>query len=416
MRIVVLLPSLVLGAFVHAVGAAEPPLGSADFAPSPERPFGWRGDGSGRFLGATPATAWSVTKNVRWKTVVGSGYSSPILTEKLAIVTSEPNRLICLDRGDGKVRWKLEIKPDNLADEKNRKAATEYEPPKDGSGLMAATPLTDGKAVYVALANGIVCAVDLSGKLKWTAYIEADQNTGYGRSSSPLIVAGKLIVHMTNLYAFEPTTGKQLWVNTEASSKYGTPTTLKVAEVDLIITPAGDAVRASDGKTVASEVGNTNHTSPVALDGVVYYGDSAVTASRFLAKLKLKEVWNGEIGGDEVFGSPLLHDGILFTATGKGDLFAFATNGVGEQSPLIKARPLFGKSEAKVPLVYASVTLAGRHLFLNSNQGEIVVLEATREAKLVSRIRLASGTGSTPVFSGNEMFLRDGNRLFCIDH
>src|SRR5208283_3349501 len=262
--------ALAVVGFAGIALAAEPPLGSPSFSPSPERPFGWRGDGTGRFPDATPPTIWSDMKNVRWSTVVCTGYSSPILTEKLAFVTSEPNRLICIDRADGKVRWQLQIKPADLAEDKSRKAATDYEPPKDGSGMMAATPLTDGKTVFAVLANGIVCAVDLSGKLKWTAFIDADQNTGYGRSSSPLLVAGKLIVHMTNLYAFEPATGKQLWVNTEAPSKYGTPTIMKVEGVDLIVTPNGDLVRAGDGKLVASEVGRSTHTSPVAIDGIVY--------------------------------------------------------------------------------------------------------------------------------------------------
>ena len=35
------------------------PLGSPDFYPSPKHPVGWRGDGSGRFPGATPPTVWS---------------------------------------------------------------------------------------------------------------------------------------------------------------------------------------------------------------------------------------------------------------------------------------------------------------------------------------------------------------------
>ena len=39
--------------------AAKAPLGSPDFYPSPEHPVGWRGDGSGRFPGATPPTVWS---------------------------------------------------------------------------------------------------------------------------------------------------------------------------------------------------------------------------------------------------------------------------------------------------------------------------------------------------------------------
>jgi len=409
MRLILALAALGLTSLAPA---AEPQLGSAGFAPSPERPFGWRGDGSGRFVDADPPTTWS-EKNVRWSAVVGSGYSSPILTDKRVVVTSEPDQLLCIDRGDGKVRWKLQIRPADLADAKSRQAAADYVPPKDGSGLMAATPITDGKTVYAVLANGIVCAVDLDGKLKWTAFVDAEQSTAYGRSASPLLVAGKLIVHMTNLYAFEPATGKQLWVNSEAASHYGTPTALKVEGVDVIVTPNGDAVRAADGKTVAADLGNGKHTSPVASAGVVYLGEGSLSAVRFDAKFKPSELWSA-VTGDEIFGSPLVHDGLLFTASGKGELFVFDARGKGEQRPLIDARQVFGKDDGSVPLVYASITLAGKYLFLTSNRGETVVFEPTRDAKVLARNRLTSGTGSSPVFSGKEMFLRDGNKLFCI--
>ncbi len=39
-------------------GPIGPPLGSADFKPTPERPVGWRGDWTGRFPGATPPVTW----------------------------------------------------------------------------------------------------------------------------------------------------------------------------------------------------------------------------------------------------------------------------------------------------------------------------------------------------------------------
>lgn len=42
-------------------GSSGPsPMGSADLKPSPEHPVGWRGDGTGRFPGATPPTTWKL--------------------------------------------------------------------------------------------------------------------------------------------------------------------------------------------------------------------------------------------------------------------------------------------------------------------------------------------------------------------
>ena len=124
-------------------------------------------------------------------------------------------------------------------------------------------------------------------------------------------------------------------------------------------------------------------------------------------------MWTAWSAG-EVFGSPLLHDGTLFVATGEGELFAFDARGKGSLEPLIDARPLFENETTASPAAYASLTLAGRYLFLVSRSGETVVLEATREARLVSRNKLPEGTGSSPVFSGKDMFLRDGAKLWCI--
>lgn len=62
---VILLASLT--GFVFSAQAAAPaPLGSPQFVPSPERPVGWRGDGTGRYPGATPPPAtWCIARCCR---------------------------------------------------------------------------------------------------------------------------------------------------------------------------------------------------------------------------------------------------------------------------------------------------------------------------------------------------------------
>ncbi len=46
---------------VRTIAAKEAPLGSPDFSPSPEHPVGWRGDGNGKYPGATPPVHWERT-------------------------------------------------------------------------------------------------------------------------------------------------------------------------------------------------------------------------------------------------------------------------------------------------------------------------------------------------------------------
>ena len=94
-------------------------------------------------------------------------------------------------------------------------------------------------------------------------------------------------------------------------------------------------------------MGTANHTSPVAIDGIVYFAETTFNATCFDAKLKAKELWSSESGA-EVFGSPLLYDGLLFTATGKGKLFAFAATGMGKRTPIVKARPVFEETDIAV--------------------------------------------------------------------
>lgn len=414
MAVTRLLPLVVLLAGTAAFAApAADPLGAAGSVPSPEHPFGWRGDGTGRFPGATPPLHWAADKNVRWSAVVGAGYSSPVLADKCVIVSAEPDLLICLDRADGKERWRLKSTPAGVPDEAGRKAAAKYALPKDGAGMAAATPVTDGRAVYVVYANGIVRAVGLDGKPKWTTCIVAAENTGYGRAASPLLVGGRLIVHMTGLYAFDAETGKQLWVNADAVSTYATPAAAKIGADDVIVTPSGDVVRAGDGKGLAATIGSTRQASPVVGDdGTIYFPSEPISAVRLGPNYKDEEVWSAT-GPGETFGSPLVVDGTAFITAGNGKLSAYDAKGKGSIDPLIEGRELFEGSDAG-PVAYASLTLAGKYLFFTSNKGEAVVLEATREAKEVARNRLPAGSGASPVFSGKDLFLRAGDRLYCI--
>ncbi|MEI7834098.1 MAG: PQQ-binding-like beta-propeller repeat protein, partial [bacterium] len=90
-------------------GADLLPMGQANFAPSSKSPIGWRGDGSGRFPGATPVTDWNLKtqKNVIWQTKLPFfSCSGPIVVGDKVFTTGEPDLLICLDAKTGKELWR----------------------------------------------------------------------------------------------------------------------------------------------------------------------------------------------------------------------------------------------------------------------------------------------------------------------
>src|SRR5262245_21421283 len=77
-----LAPSAVAAPAAAAPAASAPKMGSPQFAPSPERPVGWRGDWTGRFPGATPPVTWSrrvkgITSELRYQAAKPTGAPGP---------------------------------------------------------------------------------------------------------------------------------------------------------------------------------------------------------------------------------------------------------------------------------------------------------------------------------------------------
>ena len=69
-------------------------------------PVGWRGDGSGIFPNTTPATQWSPTQNVVWKTKLPDwSNATPLIVGDKIFVMSEPDVLVCCDVASGKILW-----------------------------------------------------------------------------------------------------------------------------------------------------------------------------------------------------------------------------------------------------------------------------------------------------------------------
>jgi len=89
-------------------GASEVPLGHPDFHPSPERPVGWRGDGSGVFPGATPVAEWDGTTghNIVWSVAMPQfATSTPLIVGDKVITTANPHTVLCYAIADGERLW-----------------------------------------------------------------------------------------------------------------------------------------------------------------------------------------------------------------------------------------------------------------------------------------------------------------------
>jgi outer membrane protein assembly factor BamB len=381
--------------------------------PAPQS-FGWRGDTSGRYPDAKPPTTWSIEKNLKWRLKVGASNSAPVVAGDKVLLMAEPDKLLCLERATGQLLWEQTSAMADLAPAARPAEAPHYE---TSCGYTTPTPVCDGKVVYVLLGNGIVASYTLSGQRNWITWLPAEQTSPYGRSSSPILAGDVLIAPMSHLHGIDRKTGKLLWEAKGVESAYGTPVVVDLSGTAMVITPGGFAVRASDGKVLAKDLGSLMYGSPVAEGNTVYFVGPELTAVKLsLAgdKVSVKRLFDENLDG-EYMASPVLHDGLLFTITTSA-IYVVIDAKTGK--PVFEPRTLellpAGDPKTGAPTVYPSPTLAGGMLYLSNTGGETFVLRAGKAYEEISRNRLPSGCPACPVFAGGQMFLRGETELYCI--
>jgi outer membrane protein assembly factor BamB len=388
-----------------------------------DAPVGWRNDGSGQFPSAKPPSEWGRDKNVLWKVALpGSSYGAPIVVGEQLFVVSDPAELLCINRADGKVVWKKSISDVKASASSGGGRGGRGGPGGRGgrpggggrggmggrgAGNTAATPVSDGKHVGCVLGNGVVAVYDLQGKRLWGKYIESGR-LGFGHAASPVLLDNKLIVHFKDLVALDVATGKEAW-RVSLTASHASPIGAKLGKENVVISPAGAIVRASDGKVLSKGKFRTSQASPI------LSGNILCTFSRdSMEAVKLSQSTEGDITVTSLWSSdgsrerhqlpsPLAHDGLLYAATTSGFL-----NVVDLQTGKEVYRQRLGLGQ-----VYSSVTLAGNLLYVVDLRGKSVVFKPGRKFERISTNEL-EGTGSCPVFAGEHLYLRGTRNLYCL--
>ena len=378
-------------------------------------PRGWRGDGTGIYADAKPPLEWDSDekKNILWKVSVGSSYSSPVVVAGRIVLTSEGEKLTCIDIKTQKVLWERTNTFDDLPKElgaKEKRNAT-------SCGFSTATPVTDGSYVWVSFGTGIVACYDLEGNRKWIVWFDNPQQSEYGRTASPLLVDGKLIVTVGFLIALDPATGKTLWTCKEAKEGFGTAALMRPGQSTLAITSMGDVVRVSDGALLERALATCTYNSPVVAGNKVYFGDVKSFAFEMSAeggKIAFKKIWESELEG-EFFASPVIYDGILYVASNAGDFYALDAGTGNEiykhQLDIASTAVMLGMSPGNL---YPSLAIAGGNIYVSNDMGQTLVVQPGKEFKQLAKNYVEDRSGSNIVFDGQFVYLRGGEYLYCI--
>ncbi|MCY2926085.1 MAG: PQQ-binding-like beta-propeller repeat protein [Planctomycetota bacterium] len=264
----------------------------------------------------------------------------------------------------------------------------------------------DGKSVYVVFGTGIVACYDLEGNRTWARLVERPSH-GWGHSSSPVLVGDTLIVHVQKVWGLKASDGQTAWP-ADSAQAWGTPAGARVGGTAVVITPAGDLIRADNGGKIASKLGGLTYASPLVHDGLVYFLQDKACCVRLPEKAEpvaqLTAVWANAGRQKRYYASSVLHEGRLYMVNQAGDFNVLdAASGA----------TLSGRKLDLGGTTYPSIALAGGHIFVSSDSGVTIVLTPGNDAPQVARNTLEPFR-STPVFEGARMYVRAMENLYCI--
>lgn len=414
----------------------------------------WRGPlGNGVSSETDLPVRWS-QEDVAWKTPLkGLGASSPILWGDRVFVTSQlgtgvrrPGSHPTLARGDdaeiekalarrGSARAEEGEKVYFLVEAFHRSSGDllwEYRFPAEGnlapvhekSNLANASPVTDGEMVYAWFGTGQLVALTTDGKLVWQRHLGQEISPfsiSWGHGSSPALYQDSLYLlcyhePASYLLALDKKTGREKWrVNRgENVRSYSTPTIVQGSQGTELIVNSSERIDAYDpasGKHLWYTGEGNRFPIPVpAFDSGVLYASRGYRSGPYMAILT---GGRGEISGTHVrwsvpTGAPYVsslvyYQGLIYMATDAG-IATCVDASTGERVWQERVGGIFSASP---------VAGDGKVYFL-SETGEVIVLQAGRELRILARNQMGERIMASPAISGGRLFIRTDENLFSI--
>ncbi len=423
------------------------------------------------------AERWSKTENVEWsQEIPGRGWSSPIVTgDKVYVTTvttegkSKPPQtgteysneyvaelmkqklpmeevikrvterdielphevmlhyfLYCLDLKSGKLEWKKEFYTGRPPGGRHRK-----------NSFVSETPVTDGKSIYVYVANLGLWAFDLKGNQSWSTPLDANPiYLDFGTGSSPALAGNLLIVVSDNekqqyIAAFNKQTGRQVWrTNRDLGGKrqpvqrsgWSTPFVWRHALRTEIVAVGPETVISYDmtGKELwrMSGMAATPIPTPFAYEGLLYINGGrgrSLFAIRpgATGDISLKEgqtaneyvVWSQPRGGTYL-PSSVAYQGFVYTLTETGILNRYDAK-TGKQTYKTRIDP------AATAFTTSPWAYNGK-LFCLSEEGQTFVVNTGEEFQLSHVNELDDFAQASPALVNDRLLIRTEHRLYSI--
>ena len=392
----------------------------------------WRGpSGNGSIEAGNYPVTFGAEKYL-WRTELpGKGCSTPIILDGLIYLTSPADgndALLCYD-SHGTEKWRAVFNKENPGKHRN------------GSGSNA-SPVTDGKAVYVFFKSGTFAAVELDGKVRWkTDLVErfGKDTLFWDHGTSPVLTEKYVIMARMHqgeswLAAFDRETGEMAWkvprnyaTPTECDHGYTTPLVIPFQGKESILVWGAEHLtihNASDG-LVTWSCGNFNPEAKTlwpAIATPVIVGDMAVIAygrnDRGIPRLygirltgsgdvtKTNHVWNRDDVGTFV-PTPAVSRGQVILVRDRGEVAS-----IDPSTGKTIWEGTFPKNRANY---YASPLIAGDKLYAPREDGTVAVASiAGNRFEVLSENDMGESIIGSPIPAADSILIRGERHLFCV--
>ncbi len=456
------------------VNAAAPPstsvlLGSPVFQPSADHPVGWRGDGTGRYPGATPPIQWDRKKNgdgyttegILWMTPLpNKGVSSPIIVGDRIFLTAEVADLVCLDKRTGRMLWIRSNPEFDGLDQEHRNANPEHA--EKMKLLLAQLPAIDAAMVEELNAHMVGAATSdrrpptgaltkkreiqkeilseqlaIDGKKSEYALYGAQNVFGYA-GPTPTSDGKRICVFFaTGVAACYDLDGNRQWIvrGKGGGAEHGNFASPVLCGNQLVVW--ANELRSYD--TASGKLLWTNRCQPRNTYGSPFAlksGGEFVVASQNGTFVRLRDgklLWNKGDGFsfDDAVPTPIVEHGMIYAHGGYKDevgfkaykipastdeagkiapAFTFKTEWADDELPVDPKRNAFDRSFTASPLfvdglVYR-LSQAGGLIVNDATTGEVVYRKVLPMNPLTSYWNWA-GASTSPTLSGNYIYLMD---------
>jgi outer membrane protein assembly factor BamB len=368
----------------------------------------------GKYDEAGVKTNWPASGlPVLWKQPVGVGHASFVVADGKAY-TIEQRRsqevVAAYDINNGRELW-------------TQKWNAEYSD-STGDGPRA-TPTWDQGRIYALGATGELRCLDANnGSVIWGKNILTENQAGnlqWAQSASPLIVDDKVVVlpggsNGKSVVAYNKMTGAPVWKALNDTQAYVSPMLVELGGRRQIVVVSSNRVvglAPENGKLLWSHPWETdmgiNVSQPIVVDRNRFFISSGYGKGAALVELKgggdsfiASTIWENKNMKNK-FNSSVLHNGYVY-GLDEGILVCLDVN-TGERK---WKDGRYG---------YGQIILAGNHLIVTSDQGEVALVKASPDAYTeVARFEALKGqTWNYPAIASGRLLVRNSSEMAAYD-